>query len=52
MDEVKPKMDSVHKLRKKQISVAEDVEGVDIDSDKGDEEDVNYISVLVSESEV
>ena len=37
--DVKTKLDSVHKLLKKQISFAEDVEVVDVDSDMEEEED-------------
>lgn len=44
MYEIKAKLDSVHKLLKKQFSFLEDVEAVDVDNDKGDEEDVNFIS--------
>lgn len=44
MDGVKENLDNVHKLFKKQVSFAKDVEAVDVDSDKGGEEDVNYIS--------
>ena len=47
MDEVKAKLDSVHKLLKKQLSFVEDVEAVeavDVDNEKGDQEDVNFIS--------
>ena len=44
LDDVKPKLDSVHKLLKKQVSFAEDVEVVDVDSDRNDKEDVNFIS--------
>ena len=46
MDDVKAKLDSVHKLLKKQVSFAEDVEVVDVDSDRDEEEDVNFISGL------
>ncbi|KAF2620139.1 hypothetical protein F2Q68_00039196 [Brassica cretica] len=34
MDDVKAKLDSVHKLLKKQASFAEDVEAVDVDNDR------------------
>lgn len=44
LDDVKAKLDSVHKLLKKQVSFAEDVEAVDVDSDRDFEEDVNFIS--------
>ncbi|KAF3539554.1 hypothetical protein F2Q69_00022596 [Brassica cretica] len=44
MDDVKAKLDNVHKLLKKQVSFAEDVEAVDVNSDKDFEEDVNLIS--------
>ena len=41
MDNVKAKLDSVHKLLKKKVSSAEDVEAVD---DINEEEDVNFVS--------
>ena len=44
MDKVKAKLDSVHKLVKKQVSFTEDVEAVDVNSDMGEEEDVNFIN--------
>ena len=44
MDDVKAKLDSVHKLLKKQVSFAEDAEAVDVDSDMEEEEDVNFVS--------
>ena len=44
MAEVKAKLESVHKLFKKQVSFAEDVEAIVVDSDRGDDEDANYIS--------
>ena len=45
MDDVKSKLDSIHKLLKKHISFVEDVEVVDVDDDdKGDDKDVNFIS--------
>ena len=34
MDDVKAKLDSVHKLLKKQASFAKDVEAVDVDNDR------------------
>ncbi|KAF3568511.1 hypothetical protein DY000_02014407 [Brassica cretica] len=40
MDEVKAKLDSVHKLLRKQVSFVEDVEAVER---RADEEEVNYI---------
>ena len=43
MPEVKAKLDNVHKLLTKQVSFAEDVEAKTA-SDRGDEEDVNYVS--------
>ena len=46
LDDVKPKLDSVHKLLKKQVSFAEDVETIDVNSDKNDEGDVNFIRGL------
>ena len=44
LDDVKAKLDSVHKLPKKHISFAEDMEAVDVNSDGDLEEDVNFIS--------
>ena len=44
MEDVKAKLDSVHKLLKKQVSFAEDVEPVDVNSDMEEEEDVNFVS--------
>ena len=44
MDDVKAKLDIVHKLLKKQVSFAEDVEAVDFDSDRDEKEDVNFVS--------
>ena len=44
MDEVKAKLDSAHKLLNKKVSLAQDVEAVNVNSDKGDKEDVNFIS--------
>ena len=44
MDDVKAKLDSVHKLLKKQVSFAEDIEAVDVESDREFKEDVNFIS--------
>ena len=41
LDDIKAKLNSVHKLLKKHVSFAKDV---DVDSDKNDEEDVNFIS--------
>ena len=46
LDDVKPKLDSVHKLLKKQVSFAEDVETIDVNSDKNDEGAVNFITGL------
>ena len=40
LDDVQAKMDSVHKLLKKQVNFAEDVEAADVDSDLDGEEDV------------
>ena len=40
MDEVKEKLDSLHKLLKKQVSFVEDAEAVE---GKAEEEEVNYI---------
>ena len=44
LDDVKAKLDSVHKLLKKHVSFAEDGEAVDVNSDRNEEEDVNFIS--------
>ena len=50
IDDVKAKLDSVHKLLKKQVRFAEDVEAVDVDkaidfdSDIDEDEDVNFVS--------
>ena len=44
LDNVKAKLDSVHKLLKKQVNFAEDLEVVDVDSDIDGEEDVNFVS--------
>ena len=44
IDDVKAKLDSVHKLLKKQVSVTEDVEVVDVNSEKDFEEVVNFIN--------
>ena len=44
LDDVKAKLDSVHKLLKKQVSFAEDMEAVDVNSDEDFEEDMNFIS--------
>ena len=44
LEEVKAKLDSVHKLLKKQVSFAEDVDAVDVNSDMEEEEDVNFVS--------
>lgn len=44
MEEVKAKLDSVHKLLKKQVSLTEDVKALETASNRGGEEDVNYIS--------
>ena len=44
LEDVKAKLNSVHKLLKKKVSFAEDVEAVDVDSDMGEEEDVNFFS--------
>ena len=44
MDEVKAKLDSVHKLLRKQVSFVEDAEGVE---DRAEEEEVNYIGGAV-----
>ena len=44
MDDVKTKLDSVHKLLKKKVSFADDIEAVDVDSDRDEEEGVNFFS--------
>lgn len=44
MQDVKAKLDSVHKLLRKQVSFVEDMEAVDIESDRDEQEDVNFIS--------
>ena len=41
LEVVKAKLDSVHKLLKKQVSF---VEAVDVDSNMDDEEDMNFVS--------
>ncbi|KAF2582446.1 hypothetical protein F2Q68_00005102 [Brassica cretica] len=41
---IKAKLDIVHKIIKKHVRFLEDVEAVDVDTDRGDEEDVNCIS--------
>lgn len=43
LEHFKAKLDSVHKLFKKQVSFAEDVEAVDVDSDMDEEEDLNFV---------
>ena len=47
--DVKAKLYSVHKLLKKQVSFADDMEAVDVNSDRCFEEDVNFISGTSSE---
>lgn len=44
-------MDSFHKLLKKQVSFTKDVEVVDVDNDKGDKANVNYISGIGFQSQ-
>lgn len=44
MDEVRAKLDSVHKLLKKQVCLMEAAKAVDEDDREAVEEDVNYIS--------
>ena len=44
MDEVKAKLDSVHKLLTRQVCLVEDVEVVDTEGIAEVEEDVNFIS--------
>ena len=43
MDEVKAKLDSVHKLLRKQVCLVEDAETVDTEG-RAEEADVNFIS--------
>ena len=43
VDDVKTKLDNVHKLLKKQVNFAEDMKAVEINSDEDLEEDVNFI---------
>ena len=43
MDEVKVKLDSVHKLLRKQVCLVEDAEAVDTEG-RAEEADVNFIS--------
>ena len=51
VDDAKAKLDSVHKLLKKHVSFAEDVEAVDFDSDRDEVEDVNFISGTVFQNQ-
>ena len=44
MDDVKANLDNVPKLFKKHVSFAEDVEVIDVDIYKDEEEDVNFVS--------
>ncbi|KAF3584298.1 hypothetical protein F2Q69_00029098 [Brassica cretica] len=44
MDEVKAKLDNVHKLLRRQVSLVEDAEAVDTEGREEVEEDVNFIS--------
>ena len=44
MDEVKAKLDSVHKLLRKQVCLVENGEAVDTEGRAEEEEDVNFIS--------
>ena len=43
MDEVKAKLDSVHKLLRRQVCLVEDAEAVDTNNREDEEEDVNFI---------
>ena len=43
MDEVKAKLESVHKLLRKQVCLVEDAEAVDIEGTEEEEEEVNFI---------
>ncbi|KAF3612247.1 hypothetical protein DY000_02047979 [Brassica cretica] len=44
MDEVKAKLDNVHKLLRRQVSLVEDAEAIDTEGREEGEEDVNFIS--------
>ena len=44
MDEVKAKLDSIHKLLRKQVCLVEDAYAVDTEGREEVEEDVNFIS--------
>ena len=44
MDELRAKLDSVHKLLRKQVCLVEDAEAVDTEGRAEEEEDVNFIS--------
>ena len=44
LDDVKAKLENIHKLLKKHVSFAKDIEAVDVNSDGDLEEDVNFIS--------
>ena len=44
MNEVKAKLDIIHQLLDKQASFTKDVQDVDVHNNRGDEEDVNFIS--------
>ena len=44
LEDVKAKLDSVHKLLKKQVNFAEDVEAIDVDTNMDEEEDVNFVT--------
>ena len=44
MDEVKAKLDTVHKLLRKQVCLVEDAEAVNTEGRAEEEEDVNFIS--------
>ena len=51
LDDGKAKLDIVHKLLKKHVSFAEDVEAVNVDSDINVEEVVNIISGTVFQNQ-
>ena len=51
LEDVKAKLESVHKLLKKQVSFTEDVEVVDVHSDMEEEEDVNFVSGSVFQNQ-
>ena len=44
MDEVKAKLDSFHKLLRKQVYLVEDAEAIETEGRAEEEEDMNFIS--------